>query len=364
MKIGIINYPTFGGSGIVGTELGLHLMKRGHEVHFISYQLPERLKLEEEFIFHEVNILSYPLFKYKPYTIILASLLHKLVKEEKLDILHAHYAIPHATSLQLVKQSANEANILTTIHGSDMHLLGLDEAYKPILETSLNAHDSLSTVSHWMKQFVLDNYNITKEIEVIHNFVDPEKFAHIKKPEKDDFVLCHVSNFRKVKRSPDIIQALAIALKQQDNIRLEMIGQGPELEYCQDLAISLGIKDKVTFRGSLLNVPKVLCYTDAFVIPSEIESFGLAALEAMACSIPVISSNAGGLPEVVKHEKTGYNVDPGDVDGLAKYISLLAADESLRKKLGKEAAKVSREDFHPDKIIPQYEQLYKRMLKE
>ena len=364
MKIGIINYPTFGGSGIVGTELGLHLMKRGHEVHFISYQLPERLKLEEEFIFHEVNILSYPLFKYKPYTIILASLLHKLVKEEKLDILHGHYAIPHATSLYLAKQSADEAKILTTIHGSDMHLLGLDEAYKPVLETSLNAHDSLSTVSHWMKQFVLDHYKIEKEIEVIHNFVDPEKFAHIQKPEKDDFVLCHVSNFRKVKNSPDIIRALAIALEKQDNIRLEMIGQGPELEYCQDLAISLGIKDKVTFRGSLLNVPKVLCYTDVFVIPSEIESFGLAALEAMACSIPVISSNAGGLPEVVQHEKTGYNVDPGDVNSLAKYISLLASDDSLRKKLGKEAAKVAREDFHPDRIIPKYEQLYKRMLKE
>jgi N-acetyl-alpha-D-glucosaminyl L-malate synthase BshA len=339
-------------------------MKRGHEVHFISYQLPERLKLESEFIFHEVNILSYPLFKYKPYTIILANLLHKLVKEEKLDILHGHYTIPHATSLYLAKQTFPNANILSTIHGSDMHLLGLDEVYKPVLEMSLNNHDALSTVSHWMKQFVLDNYNITKDIEVIHNFVDPEKFSHIQKPEKEDFVLCHVSNFRKVKRSQDIIKALTIALESNDKLKLEMIGQGPELEYCQDLALSLGIKDKVIFRGSLLNVPKVLCYTDVFIIPSEIESFGLAALEAMACSIPVISSNAGGLPEVVQHEKTGYNVNPGDVEGLAKYINLLASDDSLRKKLGKEAAKVAQEDFHPDKIVPKYEQLYKKILEK
>lgn len=362
MKIGIINYPTFGGSGIVGTELGLHLMERGHEVHFISYQIPERLKLEENFIFHEVNVLSYPLFKYKPYTIVLASLLHKLVKEEKLEILHGHYAIPHSVSLYLAKLSNEKANIVSTIHGSDMHLLGLDDAYKPILVNSLNNQDAISTVSHWMKNFVLENYDVKKEIKVIHNFVNPEKFSHIKKPEKDEIVFCHVSNFRKVKRSPDIIRAFAKASEENDKLRLEMIGEGPEQEYCRDLAISLKVKDKITFRGSLLNVPRVLCYTDVFIIPSEMESFGLAALEAMSCSVPVISSNAGGLPEVVEHEKTGYTINIGDVDSLSKYMLLLAEDEDHRKKLGKASQKRARTVFHPDKIIPQYEALYEKVL--
>ncbi|HUU79167.1 MAG TPA: N-acetyl-alpha-D-glucosaminyl L-malate synthase BshA [candidate division Zixibacteria bacterium] len=362
MKIGIINYPTFGGSGIVGTELGLHLMKKGHEVHFISYQIPERLKLEENFIFHEVNVLSYPLFKYKPYTIVLASLLHKLVNEKGLEILHGHYTIPHSVSLYLAKLSNNKANIISTIHGSDMHLLGLDDAYKPILVNSLNNHNALTTVSHWMKDFVNQNYDINKEIQVIPNFVSPEKFSHIKKPEKEEIVFCHVSNFRKVKRSPDIIRAFAAAVAQNDKLRLEMIGEGPELEYCRDLAISLKIKDKITFRGSLLNVPRVLCYSDVFVIPSEIESFGLAALEAMSCSIPVISSNAGGLPEVVQHEKTGFTINVGDIEALTKYMLLLAEDEKLRKKLGQESQKVARTNFHPDKIIPQYEALYEKVL--
>ena len=189
MKIGIINYPTFGGSGIVGTELGLGLMKRGHEVHFISYQLPERLKLEEEFIFHEVNILSYPLFKFKPYTIILASCIANIFKEHEIDIFHGHYAIPHSTSLHLAKQTHNDMKITSTLHGSDIHLLGLDKAYKPILETSLNNHDSLTTVSKFMTGFIDEHYSITKDIEVIYNFVDPEKFSHIKKPEKDEIVL-------------------------------------------------------------------------------------------------------------------------------------------------------------------------------
>ncbi|MFW9922804.1 MAG: N-acetyl-alpha-D-glucosaminyl L-malate synthase BshA [Candidatus Thorarchaeota archaeon] len=364
MKIGIISYPTFGGSGIVATELGLHLMKRGHEVHFISYQIPERLKLEENFIFHEVNVLSYPLFKYKPYTVVLASTLHNLVEKEGLEILHGHYAIPHSISLYLAKLSNNKANIISTVHGSDMHLLGLDEAYKPILENSLNNHDALTTVSKWMRDFVYDNYNIQKEIEVIYNFVDPEKFSHTKKPEREEIVFCHVSNFREVKRSPDIIKAFAKASKCNPKLRLEMIGEGPELEYCRDLAISSGIKDKVTFRGSLLNVPRVLCHTDVFLIPSEKESFGLAALEAMSCSIPVIASNAGGLPEVVIHGKTGYNIEPGDIEALTRYMLILAEDEDLRKKMGAASQKRAREEFHPDKIIPQYEALYKKVLEK
>ena len=364
MKIGIINYPTFGGSGIVGTELGLKLQERGHEVHFISYQLPERLKLEENYNFHEVNVLSYPLFKYNPYTIVLASVLSNLVKKIGLEILHGHYAIPHATSLYLAKHVTDKAKIISTLHGSDMHLLGLDDVYKPILELSLNDHDSLTTVSNFMKNYVYENYNVSKDIEVIYNFVDPEKFAKINKPTKDEIILSHVSNFRKVKRSPDIIKAFAKVYEKHKNIQLEMIGHGPELDYCRDLTISLGLKDNITFRGSLLNVPKILCYTDIFIIPSEIESFGLAALEAMSCKIPVISSNAGGLPEVVFHEKTGFNVEPGDVDMLAKYMTLLVEDDSLRKKMGNESQKVAREKFHPDVIIPQYEKLYQRTLEK
>lgn len=362
MKIGIINYPTFGGSGIVGTELGLYLMKRGHEVHFISYQMPERLKLEEKFIFHEVNILSYPLFKFKPYTIILASYIHNLAVEQEIDIFHGHYVIPHATSLHLAKMSNPKIKIVSTIHGSDMHLLGLDKVYKPILVNSLNNHDGLTTVSDWMRKFVVDNYPIEKDIKVIPNFVDPSKFSHIKKPEKDEIVFCHVSNFREVKRSPDIIKAFAKASQENKKLKLEMIGEGPELQHCRDLAITLGVKDKITFRGSLLNVPKVLCYTDVFVIPSEKESFGLAALEAMSCGIPVISSNAGGLPEVVLHDKTGYNVTPGDVQALTNYMLILANDEQIRNKLGKGSAKRAKEVFHPDKIVPRYEEYYKKII--
>jgi len=365
MKIGIINYPTFGGSGIVGTELGLELQKRGHEVHFISYELPERLKLEEKFTFHEVNILSYPLFKYKPYTIILASTIVKLYEQYGIDLFHAHYAIPHATSLALAKQTNKQIKIITTLHGSDIHLLGLDDAYKPILETSLNSHDALTTVSQFMVDYTKKHYHVEKEITRIYNFVSPEKFnknARKKKTARDEFVFSHVSNFRKVKRSPDIIRAFALVYEKHKNIRLEMVGSGPELEYCRDLAITLGLKDKITFRGSLLNVPKVLCTTDVFLIPSEIESFGLAALEALSCGIPVIASTAGGLPEVVKHEKTGFTIPPGDVQALAEYMHLLLEDSQLREQLGKAGIRDARERFHPEKIIRQYEALYEAVL--
>ena len=364
MKIGIICYPTFGGSGIVATELGLKLMKRGHEVHFISYQLPERLKMEreEDYIFHEVNVLSYPLFKYKPYTVVLASLLHKLVRDEKIEVFHGHYAIPHATSLYLLKTMLPKSKIITTLHGSDIHLLGLDDAYKPVMEHSLNNHDALTTVSNFMKKFTEQHYQIKKDIHVIYNFVDPHEFTTDKREPREQVVITHVSNFRKVKRAPDIIRAFAKVYHVVQDVRLEMIGQGPELDYCRDLAISLGINDKVVFRGSLLNVPRVLCYTDIFVIPSEIEGFGLAALEAMACGIPVIASNAGGLPEVVEHGKAGYLIPPGDIDVLAKYMLLLIEDEKLRKRLGSTARRIALEKFHPDKIIPQYEMLYKRVL--
>ncbi|MHA1629336.1 MAG: N-acetyl-alpha-D-glucosaminyl L-malate synthase BshA [Candidatus Heimdallarchaeota archaeon] len=367
MRIGIINYPTFGGSGIVGTELGLELQKRGHEIHFISYQLPERLKLEEKFTFHEVNILSYPLFKYKPYTIILAAKIVELFKKYKIDLFHGHYAIPHSTSLYLAKQTNNRIKIVSTLHGSDIHLLGLDKAYKPILETSLNNHDALTTVSNFMVRFIKKHYNITKEIKTIYNFVSPEKFnakKRKKKTEQEEFVFSHVSNFRQVKRSPDIIRAFALVYKKHKNIKLEMVGSGPELEYCRDLAISLGLKDQIVFRGSLLNVPKVLCETDVFIIPSEIESFGLAALEALSCGIPVIASTAGGLPEVVKHEKTGFTAEPGNVKQLAQYMTILLEDNNLRQKFSEAAIKDARERFHPDKIISQYEKLYEDLLKK
>ena len=364
MRIGIICYPTFGGSGIVATELGLKLMERGHEVHFISYQLPERLKKESDYIFHEVNVLSYPLFKYKPYTLVLASLLYKLVKKEKIEIVHGHYAIPHATALYLLKEMIPKARVITTLHGSDVHLLGLDETYKPVMEHSLNHQDAITTVSKFMKNFAKEHYNVEKEIQVIYNFVDPHEFSSEKRLPHDKVTITHVSNFRKVKRAPDIIKAFAKVCKITNKVHLEMIGQGPELDYCRDLAISLGINDKVSFRGSLLNVPQVLCYTDIFVIPSEIEGFGLAALEAMACGIPVIASNAGGLPEVIEHGKSGFLITPGDVDTLAKYMLLLIEDRDLRKKMGDIAHNIAIEKFHPDKIVPQYESLYKRVLGE
>ncbi|MEA2070254.1 MAG: glycosyltransferase, partial [Asgard group archaeon] len=245
------------------------------------------------------------------------------------------------------------------------HLLGLDKSYKPILETSLNAHDGLTTVSYWMKEFILKNYNISTDINVIYNFVDTEKFSvKPKKKYKDKVVFCHVSNFREVKRSPDIVKAFAKVAKKHENIRLEMIGSGPELGYCRDLTISHGLQDKIIFHGSLLNVPEILCHTDVFIIPSARESFGLAALEAMACEIPVISSNAGGLPEVIEDGNAGFQVEPGNIQQLVKYISLLVEDDKLRVKLAKEARKIATTKFHPDKIIPQYENLYREILEK
>ncbi len=361
LKIGIICYPTFGGSGIIGTELGLELMKKGHEVHFISYRLPERLKQESDYIFHEVDILSYPLFKYPPHTILLASKVVNLIEQEKLELIHAHYAIPHSTSLFLAKMSRPEIKIISTLHGTDVHLLGLDATYKPILESSLNGHDALTTVSRFMVNFIKDHYHLTKDVRMIYNFVNFEKFGTKKIPH-DEIVFMHVSNFRKVKRSPDIVKAFARLARDVPNVKLEMIGEGPELQYCQDLALSLKIKDKVTFHGSLLNVPRVLCKTDVFVIPSEIESFGLAALEAMACRIPVIASTAGGLPEVVENGVAGLLIEPGNVDQLYLAMKRLATDEKLRKQMGKKARKIAMERFHPDKIIPQYEKLYEEVL--
>lgn len=362
MKIGIVCYPTFGGSGIIATELGLRLMRRGYEVHFISYALPERLKLEKDYVFHEVDVLSYPLFKYKPYTIVLASFIYNLFREGEIDILHSHYAIPHAISAYLAKLSANELKIVATVHGSDIHLLGLDKSYKPMIELSLNNHDAVTTVSYFMKNFIKQHYDVRKEVEVIYNFVDPAECIAIDKSAGSEIVITHVSNFRKVKRTPDIIRAFAKVSRKHENIRLEMIGDGPELDYCRDLAISLGINDKVRFRGSLLNVPKVLRYTDIFVMPSEIEAFGLAALEAMAHGIPVIASNAGGLPEVITHGKTGFLVTPGDIDGIAYYMNLLIENEDLRLELGKNARKDVIDRFHPDKIVPKYEAIYKKIL--
>lgn len=365
MKIGIICYPTFGGSGMVATELGLRLMRRGHEVHFISYALPERLKLEKDYIFHEVNVLSYPLFKYKPYTIALASVIHNLFKEDKIEILHAHYAIPHAISAYLAKLSTNKFNklkIVTTLHGTDIHLLGLDKSYKPILELSLNNHDALTTVSNFMKNFIAKYYDIKKKIEVIYNFVDPGPCKRDEKKDYSEIVITHVSNFRKVKRAPDVIKAFAKVFQKHKNIKLEMIGDGPELDYCRNLAISLKIHEKVVFRGSLLDVKKVLRYTDIFVLPSEIEAFGLAALEAIAHGIPVIASNAGGLPEVIMHGKTGFLVTPGDINTIVKYMNLLIEDESLRRKLGRNARADAKRRFHPNKIIPKYEELYIKLL--
>ena len=268
----MICYPTFGGSGIVATELGLKLMERGHEVHFISYQLPERLKTEKDFIFHEVNVLSYPLFKYKPYTLVLASLLSKLFREEGIEIMHAHYAIPHSASLYLAKSIDNRMKIITTLHGTDVHLLGLSDAYKPVLEMCLNNHDALTTVSNFMKDFITKNYDVRKNIEVIYNFVDPEKFRPANKEDKDELVLCHVSNFRKVKRSPDVIRAFAKVYEKHKNIRV-VHRQPPRgraragktgFKYCLDQGADVIIEMDADFSHQPKHIPiflKAVSYT-------------------------------------------------------------------------------------------------------
>jgi len=374
VKIGIVCYPTFGGSGVVATELGLALAARGHEIHFITYKQPVRLELLSRHIhFHEVSVPNYPLFHYQPYELALSSKLVDMVKLHKIELLHVHYAIPHAYAGYMAKQMLAEEGIhipmVTTLHGTDITLVGSHPHYKPAVTFSINKSDVVTSVSESLREDTLRLFNVDNGIAVVPNFIDVSKhentFTDCQRDlmaEPHERIVTHVSNLRKVKRVTDVIEIFD-RIQQKIPAKLLMVGEGPEKDTCEALCVEKGIDGKVVFLGNSSEVDKILCFSDLFLLPSEKESFGLAALEAMASSVPVISSNTGGLPEVNIHGQSGYLSDVGNVAEMAENaISILESDEELRKF--KEQAREAAEKFDTEKIVPLYEAVYKKALQK
>ena len=370
MKIGITCYPTFGGSGVVATELGLALAKRGDDVHFISYALPSRLNiLHERVHFHEVTVTPYPLFDpYPPYTLALATKMAEVAAYEKLDILHVHYAIPHAISAYLAKQILrSNLKVITTLHGTDITLVGRDESYLPITKFGIEVSDGVTAVSQWLKDETATHFHTEKSIEVIPNFVDGARFkrdssafCHMFGAPHEKLV-CHVSNFRPVKRIMDVIRVFEKAVQKVPS-RLIMIGDGPDRSKAEAYCRVHHLRDRVFFLGNVPNLEEVLGACDLFLLPSETESFGMAALEAMASEVPVIASRAGGLPEVVADGETGFLCPVGDVSAMAERAIAILGDGELRARMGKRARALALERFDEERIVPRYRDLYSAVL--
>jgi len=372
MKIGIVCYPTFGGSGVVATELGKALANEGHQVHFITYSQPARLDFfSANLFYHEVSVRDYPLFDYAPYESALASKLVDVVRFEQLDILHVHYAIPHASAAFMAKQILATYGInipfVTTLHGTDITLVGKDATYKPVVTFSINQSDGVTTVSEDLKEDTYRHFDISKDIRVIPNFIDFNRFSlqpkdHFKKAiaPNNERILIHTSNFRKVKRTEDVIRMFHKVLEKIP-AKLLMVGDGPERSANEQLCRELDICDNVRFLGKQDAVEEILSVSDLFIIPSENESFGLAALEAMACKVPVISSNAGGLPELNVDDFCGYLCDVGDVEDMAnKAVTILSNQKTL--DYFKENALTRAKDFDLKKILPKYVAFYEEVI--
>ncbi|MBY0435479.1 MAG: N-acetyl-alpha-D-glucosaminyl L-malate synthase BshA [Cyclobacteriaceae bacterium] len=373
MKIGIVCYPTFGGSGVVATELGKALAKEGHKVHFITYSQPSRLDfLNENLFYHEVDFRSYPLFEYPPYELALASKMVSVVKNEKLDLLHVHYAIPHASAAYMAKQILRSQGIIipvvTTLHGTDITLVGKDASYEPVVTFSINQSDGVTAVSEDLRRQTYEYFTITNEIDVIPNFIDLDKF---KKQKKDHFkkaicpkgeaLVVHTSNFRKVKRIGDVVSVFA-NIHKEIPAKLLMIGDGPERAKAEAQSRELNIENDVRFLGKLEAIEEVLSVADLFLMPSEKESFGLAALEAMACEVPLISSNAGGLPELNVQGVTGFLSNVGDVEDMTRK-ALFVLDKNNLPTFKQNALKRAQE-FDIANIRPLYENVYQRVLQK
>jgi N-acetyl-alpha-D-glucosaminyl L-malate synthase BshA len=372
MKIGIICYPTYGGSGVVATELGKALASVGHEVHFITYTQPPRLDFFSENIFyHEVSVASYPLFEYLPYESALASKMVDVTVNEQLDLIHVHYAIPHASAAYLAKQILKYKGIhvpvITTLHGTDITLVGRDPSFEPVVTFSINESDGVTAVSESLRDDTYSSFEILSNIEVIPNFIDLERF---KKQPKEHFklaicpngekLLMHTSNFRKVKRIEDIIHVFAKVQKQVPS-KLLLVGDGPERSGIEALCRDLGVASDVRFLGKLDTIEEALSLADLFFLTSEKESFGLAALEAMACEVPVISSDAGGIPEVNIHGVTGFVSKIGDIDDMVANTVKILKDEALHTQM-KANALVRAKDFSLEKILPMYERYYEKIV--
>jgi len=373
MKIGITCYPTYGGSGVVATELGLALAAKGHEIHFISYAMPKRLgHFIENIFFHEVEISNYPLFEHSLYTLALTSKMLEVIEYENLDLMHVHYAIPHAVSAFLAKQVRRKINkdikFITTLHGTDITLAGLEPSFMPLVKFSIEESDGVTTVSRFLKEKTLTNYNIQKEIEVIYNFIDTE----IYKPVQDacfrshiapngEKVLVHTSNFRVVKRVTDTIRVLA-KVKKEIPTKLVLIGDGPDRSECERLTRELDLQKDVIFLGKQDALIEPLNASDIFLMPSQSESFGLSALQAMACGKPVISSSVGGLPELILHNETGYIAEIGDIDRMAKYTIDLLTNEKKYKIFSKNSRDRAVNTFDKKLILPKYVEYYEKIL--
>ncbi|MDT3404056.1 N-acetyl-alpha-D-glucosaminyl L-malate synthase BshA [Mucilaginibacter terrae] len=372
MKIGIVCYPTFGGSGVVATELGKALADRGHQVHFVTYNQPVRLDFfSENLFYHEVAVSKYPLFEYPPYELALASRLVDVVRFEKLDVLHVHYAIPHASAAYMAKQILATYGInipfITTLHGTDITLVGNDRTYKPVVTFSINQSDGVTSVSEHLKQDTYKFFDIEKDIKVITNFIDLKRFNHTPKehfkkaiaPEGEK-ILVHTSNFRRVKRTADVISIFA-KVNAVIPSKLLMVGDGQDRPECEQMARDLGVSHNVRFLGKQDAVEEIMSVSDLFLMPSQSESFGLAALEAMACHVPVISTNAGGLPELNVEGYTGFLRDVGDVDGMAERAIYILEDEARLQQF-KENALTHARKFDLANILPEYENFYMQVI--
>ncbi|MFZ4863490.1 N-acetyl-alpha-D-glucosaminyl L-malate synthase BshA [Sphingobacterium sp. Mn56C] len=372
MKIGIVCYPTFGGSGVVATELGKGLASQGHQVHFITYSQPARLDFfSENLFYHEVAVSQYPLFDFPPYESALASKLVDVVRFEELDVLHVHYAIPHASAAYLAKQILKSYGIhipvVTTLHGTDITLVGRDKSFKPVVTFSINESDGVTTVSESLKNQTLEFFDITRDIEVIPNFIDLNRFVNKKREHfrkaiapENERILVHTSNFRKVKNTTDVIRIFQKVTEKVPS-KLLMVGDGPERGNAEELSRQLGISNCVRFLGKQDAIEEILSVSDLFLMPSSSESFGLAALEAMACSVPVISSNTGGLPELNVHGVTGFLSDVADVEDMARHAVYILED-CERLKQFQAAAYRRAQDFDIVNILPWYERYYQQAI--
>jgi N-acetyl-alpha-D-glucosaminyl L-malate synthase BshA len=374
MKIGIVCYPTFGGSGVVATELGLELSKRGHEVHFITYKQPVRLELLSHNVhFHEVHVPEYPLFQYQPYELALSSKLLDMVKLHDIDLLHVHYAIPHAYAAFMAQQMLKDEGILipivTTLHGTDITLVGSHPFYKPAVTFSINKSDAVTSVSESLKKDTLRLFNIKKEINVVPNFIDLEKhlnnFTDCQRgmmADDNERIITHISNMREVKQIPDVIK-IFYNIQKALPAKLMMVGEGPEKEGAELLVEELGISDRVIFFGNSNEIDRILCFSDLFLLPSQTESFGLAALEAMASSVPVISTNTGGLPEVNEDGYSGYLSEVNAIEDMSENAIKILSDIDTLNQF-KVNAKLQSQKFDLHNIVPMYERIYEETLKK
>ncbi len=370
MKIGITCYPTYGGSGAVATELGIALAKRGHEVHFVTYEQPFRLpSFLPRIFFHEVDVGRYPLFEYPPYDLALAVRMHEVVLAHHLDLLHVHYAIPHATSAwiarEMLRATHSDIKVLTTLHGTDITIVGQDPSFNAITKFSIEKSDGLTAVSRYLQQETLTAFGCTAcRIEVIPNFVDPEIYDRAKYPAvlleagRDARVLMHVSNFRSVKRVRDVVRIFERVAREIACV-LVMVGDGPDRVEAEMEARSLGVEERVFFLGKLESVAPLLACADLFLLPSESESFGLSALEALASGVPVIGSRVGGLPEVVRDGETGVLCPVGDVEAMAAAGRDILRDRDLWRSMSDNAARDARERFSMEQVVAQYEDFYR-----